>query len=563
MLVTPHNLNYALEYLRKCDELTVDTETTGLSPWTGDRVCGIAILGGNKSFYFPLRHVVDNLPIECLEYLQALLSDPNKIYVGYNYTFDMQQMLQDNIPLPKRIEEVKCAAHLLNENEDSFKLKELGDKYLGKGASLEKNILEDKLMANGFGKSEMWKLPPIDVAPYAEQDVCLTRDLRDFYVPHMRTWKVYDLWQEINVYQLAVTKMECRGILLDVNMIHQYIDEAQRNATLLEQKIRNMAGYPINVRSAKQLQKWLGVKSTAADVLEDLGHIEGVEELQEYRAWHRVKANYYSKFLQNMDSTNVLHANLNLIGTISGRLSCRNPPLQAIPTQGKNKALSKVKDVFIGRPGRVIVEADFSQAELRVASHYADERRMTEKLSRNADIHTETAEELKMPRDAAKRINFSVIYGIGAKKLSERLHIPLAQAKKYLTAYHRNYPGFKALYNRAERMASDRGYIRMYTGRLRHYNHIRAPTHKASSNLIQGSVGEMVRNVITNIDATLPEAEMFLQVHDSILFEVEESCARDVISEVKNIMLKQDWCKVPMKVDIKSGNSWGSAKKDQ
>jgi len=281
--------------------------------------------------------------------------------------------------------------------------------------------------------------------------------------------------------------------------------------------------------------------------------LPGVKELLTYRGWNRVYANYYRKFKETMDSSGRLHANLNIVGTETGRLSCSNPPLQAIP---RTTDVYKVKDVFVANEGMVLLEADYSQAEVRVASHYGNVRLMKEKLARDGDIHTETANEIGIPRDAAKRLNFSVIYGIGPAKLADNLGVSVKQAKEYLNKYHSRYPGFKKLYATAEAKAVHRGYIRMHTGRLRHYNTKYAFPHKASSNLVQGTVGEMLRVAITRIHKEIKHP-MWLTVHDSVLFEIPREEIQTAIVDIQEIMLDTSWCVVPMKVDIKYGKSWG------
>jgi len=559
MLVnTPEAYAPAMERITRCKELIVDTETTGLRPWNGDRLVGIAVEADSEAYYFPFRHVQGNLPPEKFPDFQRELSRPDKNYVGFNYTFDMQTMIQDGVPLPAHIHEVKCQAHLMNENEPSFKLKALGDKYLGPGASQEAADLDDLLLERGLGKGHMWKLPPEQVAPYACQDVRLTRGLRDFYIPHLKTWKIYDIWQEVNEYQLIVSEIECKGMKLITPLMRQYIEEADRKVEEMRAIIEELAGYKINLNSAKQVQKWLGVASTAREFLELMPDRPGITELRAFRSWYRVNANYYRRFLEMMDANEVLHPNLNLIGTISSRLSCEKPPLQAVPKA--TNEIWKVKDVFgPDNDEDEIGEADYSQAELRVACHYAKETRMGDKLIRGADLHSETAQEIGIPRFAAKQLNFSVIYGVGAATLSERLHIPRSQAKSYLDKYHRNYPGFRPLYRQAEAQAASRGYIRLFTGRLRHYNTATAPTHKASSNLIQGGVAEMNRIALTRLRKELG-LRILLPVHDSILFQMKRGDRSRLLPEINRIMTDTPWCSIPMKVDFKAGPTWGTAK---
>lgn len=559
MLVTDENFVQACEDLDRCPELFTDSETTGLMPWLGDRPVGVSMKGLGTSWYFPFMHKEGNLSKEQWHKFKPLLSKPDVTYVGFNYGFDLKMFHVVGVPLPKKIQDVMTAAHLLNENEESLAMKNLGKKYINKGAADEQDILSATLVQHGLGKDGMGQLPPALVAPYACQDVILTEQLRDFYLPHLKKWKIDGLWEEVNEYLLMIVEAEIRGMKLNVPRIAQYTQECLREADNAREVLRDLAGYDINPNSPKQLSAWLGIPSTADEILESLENkVHGVKEVRTYRSWTKVKGSYYDAFLKFMDQDGVLHPNLNLCGTITGRLSCSKPNLQAMPVRD---AIYKAKDVIVARAGHTLVEGDYSQAELRIASHYAEEETMAEKLVRGADIHTETSDELDIPRDGAKRMNFSVIYGIGAETLAERLHVAKKVAQEYLNKYHAMYPGFKRLYRRCEATASDRGYIRMHTGRLRHYNTPTAYTHKASSNLIQGAVGEMVREALTKVHRRMPNAPMLMQIHDSGLWEIPNEVVHDFIPEAREIMEKQDWCSVPAKVDFKTGLDWGHMEK--
>lgn len=574
MLVSESNYAPAMEKLDKCTELSVDDETTGLTPWLDSRQCGIAIEGAGEAFYFPFRHGEGpNLPLSKMADFRKLLSKPDVTYIGWNYGFDMKMNLQDGVPMPRKVEDVQQAIHLLNENEGGPKshgasLKPCADKYLGPGKSKSEEELIDKLClrykcSRKDAKGLMWKLPASDVAEYACNDVILTRQLRDFFKPHLESWKLYDLWQETNEYLLAITEMEVEGLDLDVFLIHQYIDECRDQEARLLQEVYEDAGYPINLNSPKQVCAWLRVPTSAAEYLDSLpksGVSQSIEKLQGFRSWRIMRTNYYEAFLRFMDKHGTLHPNLNITGTISGRLTADKPPLQALPVRDDAQ---KVKDTIVEfNPDYEIGEADWSQCELRVGSHYAQEKTMADKLVRGADLHTETAQEAGVPRDVGKRITFSAFYGIGAQTLADRLGVPKSQAGQWLNKWHRLYPGVRQLYTRCEAIASDRRYIKMYTGRLRHFNAEYAYTHKASSNLIQGSVAEMARIAITRIRRELG-LKMKLQVHDSIYWKSKKSERKEIAHEVKRIMEDQPWCTVPHRVDVKFGRDMGHMEKSQ
>lgn len=578
--------------------MTVDLETTGLDPWHGDRLCGIAIECEGEGFYFPFRHGVGmgeiNIPLKRLQDFKSLLSKENTTYLGHNYKFDLQMLYVDKIPMPKRIEDTQLAAHLMNENEydydkdgkvrfrdgkpvTMFRLKELGDRYIGAGSSGEEKTLGNRVMAYGYAntmketKGNMWKLPPEAVASYAIQDVFLTKQLRDFYVPHLKNWKLLDIWRETNEYELVATWMEIYGMHIDIDLMREYMADSHPKAEMYAAKLVEIAGYALNPRSSKQINTLLQLASSKKEVLETLRDSddplvmnpnytlgETIKIVEAFRSYDKVNANYYDKYERMMDKNYNLHYSIFLTGTISGRWSVGDPPMQAVPRYSE---IYRVKDVFVARPGYTLVEADLSQAEMRLATDYADEATMKDKIMRGADVHTETAEELDIPRDGAKRINFGVIYRIGKIALARQLHITEELASKYLNKYHGMYPGFRALAKICEAMATHRGYIRLWTGRVRRYDKYNDP-YKAMSNLIQGGIAEVIRHCILRNyrDLTPKGVRMLLQVHDSIMFEVLDEILFDVLPIISKNMTDFDFG-VPMKVDIKYGKRWGSMTK--
>lgn len=576
-LITQDTYASAIERLDKGKELVIDTETDGLDVWTGNQVVGISakIKGDDQSFYFAFRHgskygESGNLPLERMEPLRKVFAKEEVTHVGFNYEFDQKMLKADGFTLHAKNQCVQKAAHLMNENEPSLALKNLGVKYISPDANKDEQIQGEFARSLGLDpKSEMWKLPASRVAAYACQDVILTEQLRDFYLPHLHTWKIHDLWQEVNEYMFHVMRGDCEGFKLDLTLMETYIIEAEKHSTETERELQKLAGYPINPRSSKQLQAWLGMDSTAAEKLEPFKDRPEIKALLQHRWWYKVNSNYYLPFQNFMDASGILHANSNLIGTETGRMSIAKPPLQAIPVmddeENEDENVYKVKNVFLAGDDEeedVFVEADYGQAELRVGAHYAQETTMAEKLTRGADLHTETAEQLGIPRPAAKRMNLSCQYGIGARTLALRLGISEKLAKQYLDKYHGMYPGFRRLSRRCESLATDRGFIRMFTGRLRHFNVETAYTHKASSNLIQGSVAEMIRLAYTRIARGIGSYGIVcLQVHDSLLVKTKRRFLPEVLKLVRECMEDQSWCTVPPKVDIKVGYRWGKMTK--
>lgn len=585
LIDTPELLEQVKPLLLSCMDPCVDTETTGLSIYGNanrerDVVIGISIDDGTNAYYFPFRHAQGrNLPMECMEFFQHYLSNPNRTYGGWNYSYDLHMMAFDGIDIAPNFEDAMLALHLINENEPDFKLKSVADRYGVGDGSLQESILEEKVFevcqqlglecsrsprAANNTKSMMYVLDPADVEPYACDDVRLTRALLDKLKPALKYYGLYDIWKQVNYYSYVVTLMEHRGMQVDIDLITQYQQEAKGHAQEAKKRLNEAAGFELNPNSPKKVCAFLGTSTSNAEQLQiliDAGgeDAERAKLVQEARGWLSVDSRYYTPYLGLIDPSNALHCSLNLVGTYTGRLSCSNPNLQAV---AKATEVFKVKDVFVAREGYTMIQADYKQAEMRLVTHYTKDETMRGLIEADADLHTATAEMLGIPRNAAKRINFSVIYGIGYRKLAENLRVEQSVAKDYLERYHALYPGFRKLMYECEDFASQNGYIEMWTGRVRHFNTPECDPHKAMSNLIQGGVAEIVRVAISRLFPAIVDlgGYMLLQVHDSVMFEVPDDKLEVALRTIKTIM--EDFDFVPrVGVDIEYGKSWGSLEK--
>ncbi|KKK79194.1 hypothetical protein LCGC14_2835960, partial [marine sediment metagenome] len=234
----------------------------------------------------------------------------------------------------------------------------------------------------------------------------------------------------------------------------------------------------------------------------------------------------------------------------------RNPPMQSLPT---DLDIYKVKHTIIPHDGYVLLRADHSQAEIRLACHYGRELNMAAIIRSGKNQHQIVSDDLGLPYPVAKRLNFSVIYGIGAETLGINLGIREAQALKYLNKYHEAYPGFRRLYNGAQELARKNKYIVMWSGRRRHYNQgeYKTPIHKASSNLIQGGVAELMRCAQTRLDTNFHnhDVHQIAQVHDDAIMEVPIDTVEELAPAIRDTMEVRDFFMLPMTIDIKWGHN--------
>ncbi len=570
----------ALEVIKRAELRTVDTETTGLD-FTKDFIIGSSVHALGQSFYFSFRHMQGpNIPEDLLEVLGNELHRPDKMLIGFNYQYDAKMWLADGVMLPRVWEDPIIMAHDCNENEPSFKLERLGERYVSVKAGVAEAELLHTIRMHFPGTPEskakglLSYLSAEEVGPYAMQDVETTLDLYAFYAWYLKKQSLYPLYKERRYFLRELTRMEVRGMCVDKEKLEENSAGSVKEAARLKQVLCDMAGHGVNPNSPKQMQALLGVPSTARDHLEvaiDVPNprIKGAKELLEFRRHSKAESTFYNPFRNLMTPEGTLHTNLRIAGgwadtgedggTVSGRISAQHPNLLAV-TRGTGKTNS-VRDVFVAPEGKLLLEVDFGQAEMRVATHYASVGAMAELFKQGKDIHQGVADQMGIPRQIAKNVNFSFLYGIGAETFAIKYHLPRSEAKSYLVSYDRQYPGFRNLYREAEQFAIQHGYIKMWTGRKRHFNMSGILEKDAMNNLIQGGVGEMIRHAIVDIANTFDESElaMVLSVYDSILFEVDETANLQVIMQtLSTIMEYQPWCSVPIKVDFKKGKRWGA-----
>ena len=563
MLVsTEDEYGVLLDKLRAGPPLTVyDLETTGLDPFKQDRLIGVALLipdttgdTAGESFYAPFRHRAGaNLPVPDLYRLAPFLADPGRALVGFNLKFDVHFTEAERMVVHNGLIDVMLAAHLANENEMSFALKRLGAKYVDPAAARAEADLLRVLKDRGLGKGDMQYLTPGEVAPYAEQDVRLTWQLARFYHQELDRQGLLPLWPGAGEYLRAIIAMERRGVLVDPAGCARNLAHANGRRAEIYGEMRALVGHDFNPDSVPQLRKILGQQATDKKALAACKH-PIAPLLVKSRSWGKAAGTFYGAFLELMDGDCRVHPNLSLIGTISSRLSCSQPNLQALP---KTSDTHKIRDLIVAPPGYVLMSWDWSQVELRVLAHYSKDPFLLDAFKHGKDIHAETAAVVGLPRDLAKRINFGVIYGVGADTLSEELDVPRARAKEYLDRYNQRIPGVRKLYNTAQHIAKRDREIPMWTGRLRHYRE-EDETHKAMSNLIQGGVAEMMRVALTRLHALLEgtTARQVLQVHDEVLFEIPAGREAEWAAVIKRAMEDFDF-DVPIVAEGKMGYAWG------
>lgn len=522
-----------MDWVREQPVLAFDTETTGLNPYARlnpSRICGFSVYANGDGYYLPFRHGSGvNLPERVLsEFVRDIsqrLAAGTLTLKTWNGKFDLHMLnVEPGFEIPVTgVHDAMLAAHLLNENEPSYALKKVADKYLRDDSSLDENDLYDKVcqfrgerLPVRDWKGFMWQLPAEDVSDYAISDVRLTWDLDALYGPALEDWGLTDLYHDMSDYLLLINRMEARGIQVDTNEIYDHMKKtepvfrrveaslkARAEALLIAMpepdKVLSKTNWEVwtNERMLREdpvgfrdkwskrktkpklfnpgspgQMKWLfGWEDADKEFLEamttDHPDYEIAQDLLDYRVLSKMNGTYYDAYLDLIDKNARLRPNYNVTGTTSGRAACSKPNIQNVPRYTERRP---VKDVFVSSaPDRSLLEVDYAQAELRIAAHYARERALANVLAEGGDPHGLTAEKMGVARHIGKTLNFAVIYGAGPTALMKLLHCEKAEAIDYLNGYFDLYPGFKRLAQALEGQAERDGYIRMESGRYRRF----------------------------------------------------------------------------------------------
>lgn len=555
----------------------VDVETDGLNPWKGNRICGLAIKDRErgKKYYIPFRHKRGkNASLSCLPAFAPMLANQSKAIAGHGFKFDAHMFEAEGMPVECKIRDTMLGCHLANENELSFKLEDLGTRYVDKNAQNAEAALLERIKQEWPGikepKEKLHELDPKEVAAYAENDVELTDGLMKSAYTRLRQDRLLGIWDEISEYLRYTIDMERNGVLIDLDSVREEIPIHQvRQEELLEQLqtmalvVEFMENYDcpkgfFNPNSSKQVQNLFNIISSSREILEDLPYPEA-DEILKYRKMTKVVGSFFEPMLTRSDSAGRLHASINLHGTISGRPSVSGPNLQALPKDGD---FFRVRSKIIAAPDFSLASFDWSQIELRLLTHHTQDPTFVRVYEEDGDIHQQMADILGLIRDIAKRMNLGIVYGLGAEGLARKSKIDPRKARKVVEEYHEAAPGIRKLYRRCEASAKKLGYITMWTGRRRRYEG-RYETRKAMSNFIQGGVAEIMRHTITRngrVYYRSPDVRMLLQVHDELLFEIRDDLLAETIPAIKRTMEDYNF-RVPIRVDCKVGKSWGNMTK--
>ena len=402
------------------------------------------------------------------------------------------------------------------------------------------------------------------------------------------------LYQEIEFPLCGVLyRMECLGIDIDRQQLIQFGEMLTQRIDECEKLIFSYSEEPFNINSTKQLGTLLFEKlglppvkktktgySTNADVLEKLKNKHPIiPAIMDYRMLTKLKSTYAEGLLKEIREDGRIHTTFQNLVTATGRLSSTEPNLQNIPVRTDLGA--EIRKMFIPKPGHVLVDADYSQIELRVLAHIADDANMCHAFRNGLDIHAVTASQVfgvpveevtSLQRRHAKAVNFGIVYGISEFSLSEDIGVSRYEAKEYIESYLANYRGVRAYMKNVVEDARNCGYTETMFGRRRYIPELKSSNFNVRSGAermtlntpIQGTAADLIKLAMIRVDAALrenfPEAKLILQVHDELIVECPEEQAEAVAALVSREMEAVAELKVPLTAEAKFGKSWYEAK---
>lgn len=569
--------------------IAFDTETTGLD-YHNDSLVGFSFsTDGQTGYYVPISHsylgVGDQVSVDAAK--KAIAEIFKRKVIGHNIKFDLHFVT-------RYLEVDRLAIHA-----DTMVLAWLGDS----GRSLSMDSLSQSLFGHEMIHFKDTVKKGDSFASVAIEDACKYAG-EDAYIT-MRLYEVLSKQLELKGGEQALSEayevefpfintllgMEKEGIAVDVNALELFKLEVAQELASLTENIHSACGTVFNLNSPKQLGTILfetlalphGKKtktgySTDESVLEGLKHEHPVVAmLLQYREYHKLFSTYIEPLmaLAKSDANSRIYTSFVQTGTATGRLSSKNPNLQNIPV--KTALGMRIREAFVAPKGKKLIGIDYSQIELRLLAHFSQDSVLVNAFNDDRDIHMQTAislfgeEQASAKRNIAKTVNFGLLYGMGAKKLSDTLGITTKEAKEIIERYFETFPSVKGYFSSVVEQAKSVGYVETLLHRRRYFDFGSAtPMLKAAyereavNTVFQGSASDLIKLSMNAIDTIIRteglRARMLLQIHDELIFEVDEDVASELGKRFVDVMESIMKLRIPLKTSFNIGNHWGELK---
>ncbi len=524
-----------------------------------------------------------------IDVFKDIFEDKDIEKLSYDIKSDIYYLYEKGIEISLPYEDMTIAEYIIDPSKSKYDIHKSAKEYLGRDVL----DLED-LVGKGKKMKSLKDLDENELGEYIGMYISLTDDLRNTLIQIIEDRDMLDLYFKVELPLIEVlASMEFEGFKVDKEYLGQLGEKFQAELDELEKGIYDFAGVKFNINSPKQLGEVLFEKlnlpvikktktgySTSVEVLDKLkGSHEIIDYILRYRSLKKLTTTYIDGLIKLIGEDGKIHSTFNQNITATGRISSTDPNLQNIPIRTEEGRL--IRRAFVAEENHYLLDGDYSQIELRVLAHLADDEVMIEAFKNDADIHTKTASEVfhvemdevtPLQRSNAKAVNFGIVYGISDYGLSKDLEISRAEAREYIDKYKATYPGIKKYMDDIVEDGKENGYVetimhrRRYIPELSSKNfNIRGFGERVALNTpIQGSAADIIKIAMVRVFEKLRKgnykSKLLLQVHDELIIEAPEEEKDEVVKLLKDTMEDAVKLNLPLKVDINIGENWYDAK---
>lgn len=592
---TEEKLADLVRELHQAEIISFDTETTSTEEMKAELVgISLAIKEG-EGYYIPTGHRSGtNLPLnQVLAALKGPLTDPKIGKIAHNAKYDYIVLARHGLRVSPLTFDTMLAEFIIDPSSRSLGLKNLAFNKLG-----EEMVHIEELIGKGKKQITMDAVSIESVAPYAVADAEVTLRLLPIQREGLKRVQGEKLLEEIELPLTPVlADMEMTGIAIDLPFFQETGQRLQKRMTEIEKQVYELVGKPFNINSTQQLSdvlfKQLGLQppdrsnktasghySTSAGVLDFLrGKHAVVDLILEHRELSKLKSTYVDALQAALNTeTGCVHTNYSQVGAVTGRLSSSNPNLQNIPIRSEEGR--RLRNGFIAsKKGNVLLSVDYSQIELRIVAHMAQDEAMLAAFRAGQDIHTATAAAIfgvkpedvtKQMRRRAKAINFGLIYGMSEFGLTQYTDLTLAEAETFVKTYFQQFPGVKRYLDGIRKQAAQQGYVETLLGRRRYFPVLQTNANRQVKNRaereainapVQGTAADIIKIAMLRIPPALEKAglraKMLLQVHDELVFDCPKKELKETARLVQDLMENAFPLSIPLSTEARYGVNWG------
>ncbi|HET9914383.1 MAG TPA: DNA polymerase I [Anaerolineales bacterium] len=583
--------------LSRAKVISFDTETTSTEEMKAE-IVGISLaIKEGEGYYIPVGHSAGaNLPLEqVLAALKGPLTDPKIGKIAHNAKYDYIVLARNGLRVSPLTFDTMLAEFIIDPASRNMGLKNLAFAKLG-----EEMTHIEELIGKGKKQITMDQVAIESAAPYAVADAEVTLRLLPIQIEGLKRVNGEKLLYEIDLPLTPVlANMEMAGISLDIPFFEETGKRLEKRLSEIEKQVYDSVGKPFNINSTQQLSdvlfKNLGLQppdrgnktasghfSTAAGVLDMLrGKHPVVDMILEHRELSKLKSTYVDALQAALNSeTGCVHTSYSQVGAVTGRLSSSDPNLQNIPIRSEEGR--RIRHGFVASKGNLLLSADYSQIELRIVAHMAEDEAMLEAFRAGEDIHATTAAAIygvspdkvtKAMRRHAKAINFGLIYGMSVFGLTRTTELTLSEAETFVKTYFEKFPGVKKYLDGIRKLAAQQGYVETLLGRRRYFPALQGKANVQVKNReereainapVQGTAADIMKLAMLKVAPALKEAglkaKMLLQVHDELVFECPKEEVQETARVVQEVMANAYPLSIPLSTEARCGVNWGEMK---